>query len=81
MSLPSIVCSGNFAPVIRAIVGPPLGELCPPDINGDGVLDLFDFLAYTNLFNLGDLKADFDEDGFLDLFDFLAFLNAFNAGC
>ncbi len=26
---------------------------CLPDLNGDGVLDLFDFLAYVNLFNAG----------------------------
>jgi hypothetical protein len=70
---------GDF--VIRAIVGPPLGAPCEPDLNGDGVLDLFDFLGFTNLFNAADLKADFDGDGFLDLFDFLAFTNAFNAGC
>jgi hypothetical protein len=70
---------GDF--VIRAIVGPPLGASCPPDLDGNGTLDLFDFLAFTNLFNVGDAKADYNEDGFLDLFDFLAFTNAFNAGC
>ncbi len=71
--------SGDF--VIRAIVGPPLAAPCVPDLDGNGTLDLFDFLGFTNLFNAGDLKADFDPDGFLDLFDFLAFTNAFNAGC
>lgn len=70
---------GDF--VIRAVVGPPLAAPCAPDLNGDGTLDLFDFLGFTNLFNAGDIKADFDGDGFLDLFDFLAFTNAFNAGC
>ena len=54
---------------------------CAPDLDGNGTLDLFDFLAFTNLFNAGDLAADFDGDGVLDLFDFLAFTNAFNAGC
>jgi len=57
------------------------GEVCTADLDGNGVLDLFDFLAFTNLFNAGDLGADFAEDGVLDLFDFLAFTNAFNAGC
>jgi hypothetical protein len=71
--------SGDF--VIRAIVGPPLGDQCLPDLDGNGVLDLFDFLAFTNLFNAGDPGADLDDDGFLDLFDFLAFNNMFNAGC
>lgn len=54
---------------------------CEPDLDDNGVLDLFDFLAFTNLFNASDLGADFDPDGVLDLFDFLAFTNAFNAGC
>jgi hypothetical protein len=57
------------------------GASCAPDLDGNGVLDLFDFLAFTNLFNAGDPQADFDGDGTLDLFDFLAFTNAFNAGC
>jgi hypothetical protein len=54
---------------------------CPADLDDNGVLDFFDFLAFTNLFNDDDLKADFDDNGVLDLFDFLAFVNAFNEGC
>jgi hypothetical protein len=54
---------------------------CPSDLNGDGVLDLFDFLAFVNLFGAGDPAADCDGSGGLDLFDFLCFANAFNAGC
>ncbi len=54
---------------------------CYPDFTGDGVLDLFDFLAYVNAFNAGDAAADCDHNGALDLFDFLCFVNAFNAGC
>lgn len=54
---------------------------CRADLNGDGALDLFDFLTYTNLFNAADAKADFDPNGIFDLFDYLAFVNRFNAGC
>jgi hypothetical protein len=54
---------------------------CRADIDGDGALTLFDFLAFQNLFDAGDLAADFDGDGSLTLFDFLAFQNAFDAGC
>ncbi|MEO1008719.1 MAG: TIGR03790 family protein [Planctomycetota bacterium] len=54
---------------------------CPPDIDGDGSLTIFDFLAFQNLFDSGDLAADFDGDGSLTIFDFLAFQNAFDAGC
>jgi len=55
--------------------------VCAPDIDGDGQLTIFDFLAFQNLFDDGDLAADFDGDGELTIFDFLAFQNAFDAGC
>jgi len=48
------------------------------DLTGDGALDIFDFLAFQNLFDAGDLRADFDFSQTLDIFDFLAFQNAFD---
>lgn len=54
---------------------------CYADCDGNGKLELFDFLCYTNAFNNGDPMADCDGSGVLDLFDFLCFVNAFNAGC
>ena len=54
---------------------------CRVDLDGDGSLTIFDFLAYQNLFDAGDLAADFDGDGVLTIFDFLAFQNEFDAGC
>ncbi|MFI4881297.1 MAG: GC-type dockerin domain-anchored protein, partial [Phycisphaerales bacterium JB064] len=57
------------------------GDECRADLDGDGSLTLFDFLAFQNLFDSGDLLADFDGDGSLTLFDFLAFQNEFDAGC
>ena len=57
------------------------GVACPVDFDGDGELTLFDFLAFQNAFDAGDLAADFDGDGSLTLFDFLAFQNQFDAGC
>jgi hypothetical protein len=59
-----------------------LGTLsCPADLDGDGVLTIFDFLGFQNLFDAGDPAADFDGDGSLTIFDFLAFQNAFDRGC
>jgi len=55
--------------------------LCPPDLDADGTLTLFDFLTFLNLFDAGDPIADFDGDGELTIFDFLAFQNQFDAGC
>jgi len=57
------------------------GVACRADFNMDGALDIFDFLAFQNAFDAGDLAADFNDDGVLDIFDFLAFQNAFDAGC
>jgi hypothetical protein len=54
---------------------------CRPDLDGDGELTIFDFLAFQNLFDMGDPVADFDGDGMFTIFDFLAFQNAFDAGC
>jgi hypothetical protein len=54
---------------------------CRADMDGDGSLTIFDFLAYQNAFDAGDFLADFDGDGELTIFDFLAFQNEFDAGC
>lgn len=54
---------------------------CRADVDGDGLLTVFDFLSFQNFFAVGDLRADFQADGVLDFFDFLAFQNAFSGGC
>ncbi len=54
---------------------------CLADLDADGSLTIFDFLAFMNLFDAGDAIADFDGDGELTIFDFLAFQTAFDAGC
>jgi len=50
------------------------------DLTGDGLLDIFDYLAFQNAFDAGEHIADFDGNCTLDIFDFLAFQNAFDAG-
>lgn len=54
---------------------------CRADLDGDGELTFFDFLAFQNLFAAGDPQADFDGDGDLTFFDFLAFQDEYAAGC
>jgi zinc carboxypeptidase/carboxypeptidase activation peptide len=52
----------------------------PADFNKDGVLDIFDFLAFQNLFVLRDPRADLDQStgvGVFDIFDFLEFQRLF----
>ncbi|MCW5756430.1 MAG: hypothetical protein KIT54_04255 [Phycisphaeraceae bacterium] len=54
---------------------------CAADFNGDGTLNIFDFLAFQNAFASGNRCADIDGDGILTIFDFLAFQNLFATGC
>lgn len=56
-------------------------EPCRTDLDADGRLTVFDFLAFINLYRVGDPQADFDGDGELTVMDFLAFQDAFDAGC
>ena len=73
---PAAACGDNLGGVsIRVDPG------CEADLDADGALSVFDFLAFQNLFDAGSLAADFDCDRALTIFDFLAFQNAFTAGC
>jgi hypothetical protein len=54
---------------------------CPPDFNGDTVVNSQDFIAFLNAFVAGDPTADFNGDGEVNSQDFIAFLNAFVTGC
>ena len=58
------------------------GEVCYPDCDGSGTLDIFDFLCFQNSFVSGEPYAcDCDPDPVCDIFDFLCFQNAFVSGC
>ncbi len=54
---------------------------CPPDLNDDGVLDIFDVQMMLGLYSAQDLEADFNGDGILDFFDILRYLQMFSNGC
>lgn len=56
-------------------------SVCPADCEGDGDLDLFDYLCFQGRFADGDPYADFQGDGDFDIFDFMAFQNSFIGGC
>ncbi len=77
--IPASWVAHEFADLAFTLEGDPVG--CAFDCTADGVLDLFDFLCYVNLFNAADPAADCTGDETLDLFDFLCFVNGFNAGC
>ncbi|MFG0284675.1 MAG: GC-type dockerin domain-anchored protein [Phycisphaerales bacterium JB039] len=80
--LQEAVCKGKvFAATGVSTLSVTVDSPCRVDLNADGTLDFFDFLAFQNLFAAGDSAADFSSDGLLDFFDFLQFQNEFAAGC
>ena len=52
---------------------------CPPDWDGDTVVNSQDFIAFLNDFTAG--NADYNGDTITNSQDFIAFLNDFVAGC
>ena len=54
---------------------------CPGDFNGDGALNILDFVAFQNAFTAGEPEADCDANGALNILDFVCFQNEFSAGC
>jgi hypothetical protein len=61
-------------------------NVCPPDINEDGFVDFFDYIAFVDCFESGEgcgrfNVGDFNQDGFTDFFDYAAFVEAFEVGC
>ncbi len=71
------IFNGQYVTGVDLVGGP----ACPPDLNGDGVVDADDFFLFLQLFAAGDMRADFNNDGVIDADDFFAFLNAFAQGC
>jgi uncharacterized membrane protein len=54
---------------------------CTADFNGDGALNILDFVALQGAFQNGDASADINGDGDLNILDFVAFQGLFQAGC
>ena len=54
---------------------------CPADLNGDGVVNTLDVLAFLNAWSAGSDTADWNHDGQVNTLDVLGYLNDWNAGC
>ena len=54
---------------------------CPPDFNGDGIVNTQDFIAFLNAWVAREARADWNNDGIVNTQDFIAFLNEWVAGC
>ncbi len=56
---------------------------CPSDINGDGTVDINDFLSFNSAFgsSCDGCPEDINQDGIVDINDFLALNSAFSNPC
>jgi hypothetical protein len=54
---------------------------CHADANGDGALDILDFIEFQSVFMQGAMEADCNNDGMLNVLDFVCFQSAFQEGC
>lgn len=70
----------NSVADFRMVILTPEGA-CEADVNGDGKLNILDFLAFQNAFTSGDASADCDGNGALNILDFLCFQGLFAEGC
>lgn len=66
---------------LRTLLTKRLPVTLNPDLTGDGLADIFDVLAYFNLFGAADPLADIDGNGSLNIFDILGFFSVFVASC
>jgi len=57
------------------------GDDCPGDFNGDGDLNILDFITFQGAFQAQDSTADCNMDGVFNILDFICFQAAFEAGC
>jgi hypothetical protein len=86
-------CAGGTITTDQRGVSRPQGEACDigafevdvgdcaADLNGDGVVNTLDFLAFLNLWTAADPTADWNGDGTVNTLDFLAYLNDWVVGC
>lgn len=54
---------------------------CAADYDNTGAVNVFDLLAYLDVWFAGGAAADLDQSGAVDVFDLLQFLDGWFAGC
>jgi len=63
-------------------IGPITGQLpCLADFNEDGTVNILDFIAFQNAFQLQDPMADVNNDGQFNVLDFITFQDLWEQGC
>ena len=56
-------------------------DICEADMNGDGVLNILDFVEFQGKFMALDPAADCDANGAFNVLDFVCFQQLFVNGC
>ena len=62
-------------------LGQPDCEACPADFNGDGNVNILDFVAFQSAFVAQEPSADCDGNGAFNILDFVCFQAVFAQGC
>jgi hypothetical protein len=57
------------------------GAVCAADCNGDGALNILDFVCFQNKWQAQDAAGDCNGDGAYNILDFVCFQGLFVAGC
>lgn len=57
------------------------GFACRADYNGDGSVNILDFVSFNNGFQVQDIAADVNADGRFNIQDFVAFIQIAAEGC
>ena len=57
------------------------GAVCPPDCNGDGQLNILDFVCFQNEWVNQTAQGDCDGNGEFNILDFVCYQNDFVQGC
>jgi hypothetical protein len=70
---------GAVAKGIAIVTG--CADACGADVNGDGQLNVLDFVAFQLLWQGGEKGADCDANGVFNVLDFVCFQQLFVAGC
>ena len=75
-----LVYKATFADGTSAVVLTSL-NVCYPNCDGNGQLDINDFACFQTMYSFGDPSADCDGSGTLDVDDFACFQTMFGFGC
>jgi hypothetical protein len=71
----------TFGAFSQAYFGQSRSSACRADWDGDGQVNVQDFLGFLGGFAAGAMQADINDSGAVDIQDFLAYLQLFAAGC